>query len=62
MADKAMINADFQDSDILPVAPEVIVIDDDDDTPLLPALKHKSTPVKIEPDLIIPPISTLPEP
>ena len=57
-----MINADFQDSDILPPAPEVIVIDDDDDTPFLPALKHKSTPVKLKPDVIVPPISILPEP
>ena len=57
-----MINADFQDSDILPVAPEVIVIDDDDDTPLLPALKHKSTPTKVKLDIMFPPISTLPEP
>ena len=62
MADEAMINADFQDSDILPPAPEVIVIDDEDDTPLSPVLKHKSTPTKVEPDIIVPPISTLPEP
>ena len=57
-----MINADFQDSDILPPAPEVVVIDDDDDTPLLPALKHKSTPVTLEPDVIVPPVSIIPEP
>ena len=61
MADKAMINADFQDSDILPPAPGAIVINDDDDTPLLPALNHKWTPAKVEPDTIVPPVSTLPE-
>ena len=56
-----MVNADFQDSNILLPAPEVIIIDDDDDTPRSPALKHTSPPTKIEPDTILPPISTLPE-
>ena len=61
MGDKAMVNADFQDSDILSPAPEVIVINDDDDTPLLLALKHKSTPAKVKPDTIVPPVPTLPK-
>jgi hypothetical protein len=48
LADEAIDNADLQEYDILPPAPEVIVIDDDDDTPLPPALKHKYPPVKVE--------------
>lgn len=31
MADDALANADLEDSDLLPVTPELIIIDDDDD-------------------------------
>ncbi len=60
MADNAMINADLKESYILSPASEVIVIDDDADTPLPPALKHKSTSTKVKLDPIVPPISTPP--
>jgi hypothetical protein len=40
LADEAMANADIDHKDILPDPPEVIIIDDGDDTPLPPPVKQ----------------------
>ncbi len=39
LAEEAIQNADLGKADPLPPAPEVIIIDDEDDTPLPPAVK-----------------------
>jgi hypothetical protein len=39
LAEEALHNADLDKADPLPLVPEVIIVDDEDDTPLLPAVK-----------------------
>jgi hypothetical protein len=40
LADEALANSDIDHMDILPDPPEVIIIDNDDDTPLPPPVKQ----------------------
>jgi hypothetical protein len=63
MADEALANADIEDTDILPPPPEVIVIDDKDDVPLLHTFKQSLQYLpKLEPTVpnAFPPTSTPP--
>jgi hypothetical protein len=51
LAEEAIHNADLGKADPLSPAQEVIIVDDEDDTPLLPAVKKMFSPLrKIEPD------------
>jgi hypothetical protein len=40
LADEALANADIDHMDVLPDPPEVIIIDNDDDTPFPPPVKQ----------------------
>ncbi len=62
LAEEAIHNADLGEADPLPPAPEVIIVDDEDDIPLPLAGKKMFSPLpKIEPDLL-PTTQIIPQP
>ncbi len=62
LAEEAIHNPDLGKADPLPPTPEVIIVDDESDTSLLPVVKNTSSPLpKIEPDLL-PTTQIIPQP
>jgi hypothetical protein len=62
LAQEAIHDADLGEANPLPPTPEVIIVNDEDDTPFLPADKKTfSPPPKIEPDSLLPTTQMIPQ-